>query len=184
MTPYEMIREAEEKMRTMVLNLDLKKEEQVILLINAAETYPGMSRYQVMRARVFLIDLYISHGIYGNARDLCRAALEEYPKAPVKKKLREMEKIREERPEDFLHSVSIDMVDEDLCYHSEPDREIYDPVFEKEIAERAAALPAELRKEFYEIRAKRKRTLGVPLTFEELDILTIETMEKSVRGKS
>lgn len=86
--PYSLIQKANDIMQKMILNFPRKKEEAVLKLINSAETYPNMSSYQIMQARIFLIDLYISHKLYGSAYDLCQKTLSINPKAPVKKKLK------------------------------------------------------------------------------------------------
>ncbi|MCD8208567.1 MAG: hypothetical protein LUD72_11560 [Bacteroidales bacterium] len=178
-SPYAMLREAEEKMKTMILELDPEKEERVIELINAASSYPTMSKYQVMKARVFLIDLYISHEIYGNAYDLCLMTLEEYPKAPVKKKLKSMEKIRDERPGDFAYSKSIDLADPDMCFVEEGGTEDYDPVFEAEVEAILNLLPPGCRDDFYAHRSMRTNKDCAPFTKKEVDMLELRAMAKS-----
>ncbi len=180
-TPYDMIREAETKMRTMILDLDRKKEERVIILINAVASFPYMSKYQIMQARLFLIDLYISHEIFGNACLLCETTLEEYPKAPVKKKLKSMQKIRDEHPDEFVFSADLNLADPDLCYKEPVLDAIYDPDFEAEVEERLAALPDGCRETFYKIRSERKPEDIPPFTSRELDIRVLLGMEKKYR---
>lgn len=241
-SPYALIQEANDIMKKMILDFPRNKEEKVLKLINSAETYPNMSSYQVMQARVMLIDLYISHKIYGNAYDLCNKALELNSKAPVKKKIKQLELIKNEGKEDFAYSCDINSVDVALCYvetprksdgymeelpmhnpdetsqmisdtvesytrtqryHSksadalnelrrktmedlrrtaEEDDNIYDEEFEKMIEERLSKLDELSRSEFYRLRTHRKGN-GV-LSAKDIDLLTLEAMEKSYKYRN
>ena len=229
-------------MKKMILDFPRIKEEKVLKLINSAETYPNMSSYQIMQARIMLIDLYISHKIYGNAYDLCHKTLAINPKAPVKKKIKQLEVIRNEGVENFAYSCDTNIVDVSLCYintpktsedymevlpmhnpdetsqmisdtvenytrtqryHSdsadtlnelrkrtmedlrraaEEDDNIYDEEFEKMIEERLSKLDELSRSEFYRLRTHRKGN-GV-LSAKDIDLLTLEAMEKSYKYRN
>ena len=116
-SPYAILEEALQCMRKMILDFPKDKEERVVRLINASETYPNMSTYQIAQARIMLIDLYISHKIYGSAYELCKITEANNPKAPVKKKLKMLEKVKLNTPDEFIYSCDQNLIDESLCYN-------------------------------------------------------------------
>lgn len=115
MSPYALIYEARQHMCKMILDFPRCKEERVIKLLNSAETYPNMSRYQMAEARIMLLDLYISHEIFGNAYDLAKVTLAAYPSAPIKTRMKKLENMMESGQE-MIYSCDINMVEPKLCY--------------------------------------------------------------------
>lgn len=183
-SPYVLIQEANDTMKKMILEFPKKKETRVIQLINSAETYPNMSAYQIEQARIMLIDLYISHKIYGSAYDLCKIVQGLNPKASVKRKIKMLEKIRDDTPEEFIFSCDQNMVDEAMCFEYLPPtdvstapEEVYDAEFEAEIESRLSRMGEPYKSEFYRQRPYRKAD-GV-LSSKDLDLLTLEAMERS-----
>ncbi len=68
-------------------------EKQIISLLNASESYPNMSTYQLSLAHKYLADLYASLEITGSAIDHYEIALQMNPKIAVKKKLKQLKSI-------------------------------------------------------------------------------------------
>ena len=76
--------------------LALDCEKQIISLLNTAESYSNMSKYQLSLAHKSLADLYYSLDITGSALEHYKIALCMNPKIAIKKKLKSLESLPKE----------------------------------------------------------------------------------------
>lgn len=116
MTGYSLLYEAKETMCDMLLSFPPKKEKRVIELINSASTYPSVSRYQLAKTRMMLVDLYIVHEFYGSAWEQLQILKEEYDRLPWKEKEKKLTEIREKDSERFQCSQDANMVNLSMIY--------------------------------------------------------------------
>lgn len=118
-SPYDMCNEAVRLIEHSIGNsLSKNLEKQIILLLNKAEEYDYMSKYQLSIAKKQFADMYYKHGITGNALDQYNSALLLNPKIAVKTKIKELSKIPKEQ---LVFSLDRNMVGEPdysaLTYH-------------------------------------------------------------------
>lgn len=93
-SPYDMCYEATHLISCMSESgLDRDTEKQIILLLNKADSYDYMSKYQMSLARKQLADMYFNYGITGNALEQYHAALELNSNISVKRRVKELENI-------------------------------------------------------------------------------------------
>lgn len=125
-----MIQKARELTSKMTVEILPSKERKVIELLNTASTYPNMSKYQLAMARIILSVLYFSHKIYRRAYGHYKIALEDYPKAPVKRKLAELEEIKSSTPDEFIFLFDAYIVNTDICHQCSTLRKRIDDVYD------------------------------------------------------
>ena len=84
-------------------------EKQIVSLLNAAESYPNMSTYQLSLAHKDLADLYCSLEITGSAIEHYKIALRMNPKIAVKKRLKNLNSFP---AESLIYSVDANIATE------------------------------------------------------------------------
>lgn len=207
-SPYDMCSEAVRLINCCSTKDDLENyERQIICLLNKADTFPDMSKYQLAIAHKTLADMYFDLDIKGSALEHYEIGIDLYPKLSAKRKIAEIKKM-----DSSVLSYSLDpnLADEPdyspLNYHdigvvalyhnkhsvhdtlgkkamdelqrkAEEEDNIYDEEFEQMIKERLSKLDELSRSEFYRLRTHRKNN-GV-LSAKDIDLLTLEAMEKS-----
>ncbi len=110
-SPYSLLAEANRLISESTKKgiLPTNSEKQIILLLNAAESYPNMSTYQLSLAHKDLADLYSSLEITGSAIEHYEIALRMNPKIAVKKKLKHLKSLP---AESLTHSVDANIAAE------------------------------------------------------------------------
>ena len=143
-SPYDIINEAN-RLIDICINSSLTKEQelQIILLINKAQSYTNMSKYQLSTTRKRFAELYYSLGITGNALDQYKLAIELNSKLPIKRVLHSLEKI----PQcDLVYSL-------DTNTYNEPDY--------SNIKRKASKIDADILKKQEQLREKQAAFLGI-----------------------
>lgn len=94
-SPYSMLAEANRLIseRAKKGNLPLNYEQQIVSLLNTAESYPNMSTSQLSLAHKDLADLYNLLGVTGSAMEHYEIALRMDSKIAVKKKLKQLKSL-------------------------------------------------------------------------------------------
>ena len=192
LSPYRVLRDASKFLLALNKNFSPALEERVVILINAAEAHPEMSKRQVSLVRKDLADCYYENGYYGGAMDQYRLALELNPRLPVKRRIRELEAMTETGPS----ACSPDLVGDILQFKEyanfthEYDKIrtrqlrqedlLYDATWEAEVEARLDALGPAAKSEFHRIREARAKIGGdLLLSRRKEDELTLEAMERS-----
>lgn len=107
-SPYDMCDQAVHLIELLMENgLSKKSEKQIILLLNKAEEYDYMSKYQLSLAKKQFADMYYKYRITGNALDQYNSALLLNPKIAVKRKIKELSKIPNDQ---LVFSLDCNMV--------------------------------------------------------------------------
>lgn len=192
LSPYRLNSDASTLISKLRHRFSPSLEQKVIILINAAEAHPNISKYQIAATRKMLGDFYYENGYYAAALTQYRLGLELNPRMPVKRRVKELEAAGDpgrlacspDMVEDVLQFAEYKMFAEHEHQlrtrrpHSDgPD---YDPEWEAEIAARLAALGSQEQEEFHRLRARRGK-LGYDriLSAREEDELTLRAMERS-----
>ncbi len=120
-SPYSLLAEANRLISESMENGSFlpNYEKQIISLLNASESYPNMSTYQLSLAHRDLADLYASLGITGSAIDHYEIALRMNPKIAVKKKLKQLKSIP---AESLVYSLDPNIASEPDYSNLEPRR--------------------------------------------------------------
>lgn len=94
-SPYSILAEANRLISESIKRGDFQPdyEKQIVSLLNAAESYPNMSTYQLSLAHKDLADLYNSLEITGSALEHYEIALRMNPRIAVKKKLKQLKSL-------------------------------------------------------------------------------------------
>lgn len=111
-SPYDMCNEAVRIMESQPPEgMSKEDEQQIIFLLNKAESYTEMSTYQLSIARKRFAELYYAYGITGNALDQFVLALQCNPKLPVKRRVQELQKIPKSK---LVYSLDSNMIGEPI----------------------------------------------------------------------
>ena len=94
-SPYSILAEVNRLISESIKRGDFQPdyEKQIVSLLNAAESYPNMSTYQLSLAHKDLADLYNSLEITGSAVEHYEIALRMNPRIAVKKKLKQLKSL-------------------------------------------------------------------------------------------
>ena len=193
LSPYRLNADSMSFIRELEEHYSLEAEEKAVILLNAAELHPSMSKYQLSLTHKAIGDIDYQNGFYGNALAHYTTALSYNQKLSVKRRLKELSSMpKEERK----FSCSPDLVanvlafDEYSQWRAEfqgqtpieyTEDNVYDSGFDAEITDRLEALDELSRSEFWRLMEKRKLThrQDDPLSLKDYALLDLQAIERS-----
>lgn len=188
-SPYRINDDANKLINSIKDEFSIDKERIIIILLNEIDSDFKMSRYQLSLSRKSFGDCYHKHGITQNAIEQYELGLKLNPKLPVKKLLKELYSIDSE---ERISSLNYNMVGDISEYYNEVSGEdttslaptnssnsIYDEDFENMLTQRLQKMGEPYISEFYKTRINRK--FDMIFSDNELDLMTLEAMERSFR---
>ena len=197
LSPYQLNTDSMSLVRKLEKRYSLETEEKAVILLNAAELHPSMSKYQLSLTHKAIGDIDYQNGFYGSALAHYETALSYNQKLSVKRRLKELLAVpKEERK----FSCSPDLVANVLAFdeyaqwraefqeqtpieHTEDN--VYDSGFDAEIMDRVEALDELSRSEFWRLMEKRKLThrQDDPLSLKDYALLDLQAIERAANAR-
>lgn len=104
LSPYKLNEDALSLIKKLTESFTSETEEKALVLLNASALHPKMSQYQLSLSHKELGDCYYKHGYFQSALEQYQTALLYNPRIAVKKRIKEIESMDDDKRKSSLSS--------------------------------------------------------------------------------